>query len=398
MLRASSSLRHSPRVAAAAGAALLLAVAGCSTSKQGSSSGGDTVGTSGSCSATSNAEQQFKQSWDQAFTSIGLKPAPMPAQKICDVNTSKWAKKPSGGGYRIAFAAQGPTNSWAAENEEAFKLHAQQLGVHELYASADGDATKQVDNIQQLAAQKPDAMVVVPMGSGIVGELKQAESQGIPVVLCAGQLDNAGAVSTVVRSYALQATVWADWIIKQLHGHGDIAMLSGIAGVPTAEVQKAAAEKVFAKYPGIHIVTKQYTDWSPTKAKTVAQNLLTQYPKLDAIWSDSGISDLGVYEAYQQAGKPVPPLTGDSSNAFLKAVQGKNVRFASSAFPPEQSEKCLDTALDVLKGKTVPSFVNVNSAVYTNQNMNRYVKPNCSDNLWIPSTLPEAVLKKLKLC
>lgn len=398
MLRASSSLRHSPRIAVAAGAALLLAVTGCSTSKQGSSSGGGAVNASGSCSSTSKAEQQFKQSWNSAFAAIHLKPAPMPDQKICDVDTSKWAKKPSSGGYRVAFAAQGPTNSWAAENEEAFKLRAQQLGVKELYASANGDATKQVDNIQQLAAQKPDAMVVVPMGSGIVGELKQAESQGIPVVLCAGQLDNSGAVSTVVRSYALQATVWADWIIQQLHGHGDIAMLSGIAGVPTAEVQKAAAEQVFAKHPGIHIVTKQYTDWSPTKAKTVAQNLLTQHPNLDGIWSDSGISDLGVYEAYHQAGKTVPPLTGDSSNAFLKAVQGKNVRFALSAFPPEQSEACLDTALDVLKGKTVPSFVNVNSAVYTNADISKYVQPNCSDNLWVPSTLPSAVLKKLKLC
>lgn len=375
---------------------LLIAVAACSTSKQNTTAGGG--GGGGTNCATSAAQRQFAQTWKSAFTDIGLKPAPMPNQKICDVNTSKWAKKPTNGKYTIAFAAQGPTNSWAVEDEEAFKLRAQQLGVHELYASADGDATKQVDNIQQLAAQSPDAMVVVPLGSGIIGELKQAEQQGIPVVLCAGVLNGSGAVSTVVRSYDLQATVWADWVVKQLHGKGDIAMLSGIPGVPTAELQKAAAEKVFAKHPGIHIVTKQYTDWSPTKAKTVAQNLLTQYPHLDAIWSDSAISDLGVFEAYQQAGKPVPPLTGDSSNAFLKAVQGKPVRFALSSFPPEQSVTCLNTAMDILKGKTVPSFVNIKSAVYTNADASKIVRPNCSDNLWVPSSLPDAVLKKLKLC
>ena len=386
---------HRSRVLLAVTATLALTAAACSTSQQ-------SAGTSGSsnkdCSAQSQAQQQFTQSWDNAFQKAGLKAPAPPDQSICSADTTKWKKPAKNGGYRIAFAAQGPTNSWAVENEEAFKLRAQQLGVQELYASAGGDATKQVNNIQQLTAQSPDAMVVVPMGAGILGQIKQAESQGIPVVVCAGKLDNAGAVSTVVRSYDLQATLWADWIAKQTGGTGKIAMLSGIAGVPTAELQKAAAEKAFQKYPGIQIVTKQYTDWSPTKAKTVAASLVAQYPNLDAIWSDSAISDLGVVEAYSQAGKKVPPLTGDSSNAFLKAAKGSDVNFLLSSFPPEQSEQCLNTAVDILKGTTVPSFVNVQSAVYTNAELDKYVRPGCSDNLWVPSSLPDNVLKQLQLC
>jgi ribose transport system substrate-binding protein len=208
--------------------------------------------------------------------------------------------------------------------------------------------------------------VVVPMGPGITGQVRAAASQDIPVVLCAGRLDgDSGAISTVARSYELQATLWAEWLVKQLGGSGRIAMLSGIAGVPTAEYQKAAAEKVFAQHPDIEIVAKEYTDWSPTKAKTVAASLVSR--DLDGIWSDSAISDLGVVEAFEAAGQPVPPLTGDSSNAFLKAVQGKDVKFALSAFPPEQSMQCLDVALDALAGKTVPNVVNVESAAFTHE-------------------------------
>jgi ribose transport system substrate-binding protein len=58
--------------------------------------------------------------------------------------------------------------------------------VDELYASANGDATKQVDNIQQLASQKPDAMVVVPMGPGITGQVRAVASQNIPDELLEG--------------------------------------------------------------------------------------------------------------------------------------------------------------------------------------------------------------------
>jgi len=209
---------------------------------------------------------------------------------------------------------------------------------------------------------------------------------------------DSGVVSTVTRDYTLQGTLWADWIASQIGGKGKVAMLSGIAGVPTAEFPKAAAEKTFAeKYPDIEIVSKQYTDWSPTKAKTVAASLVPK--NLDAIWSDSSFSAMGVYEAYAQAGRPVPPVTGDASNAFLKAVDGKDVKFALSPFPPDgQGARCLDVALDILHGESVPSFVNVEAPAITDQNMDEYVRKDCTDNLWVPPTLPDAVLRRLKLC
>jgi ribose transport system substrate-binding protein len=382
--------RLAPSLAVVAATAFLISA--CSSEKEQSASSGG-----GPCAKNSQAKQRYDQSWESSQRQLGLSGLKPPDIKLCDVDTSKFKKAPENGRYRIAFAAQGPTNSWALENEEAFKYHAKQRNADVLYASANGDATKQVDNIQQLASQDPDAMVVVPMGPGIKGQVAAAANQKIPVVLCAGRLEgNSGAISTVARSYELQATLWAEWLVKQLNGKGRVAMLSGIAGVPTAEYQKAAAEKVFAQHPGIKVVSKEYTDWSPTKAKTVAASLLSK--NLDGVWSDSGISDLGVVEAYRSAGKPVPPVTGDSSNAFLKAVKGKNVKFALSAFPPEQSTQCLDVALDALAGKKVPNVVNVDSAAYTDQQIDKYVRPDCSNDLWIPTTLPQSLLKRLKLC
>jgi ribose transport system substrate-binding protein len=384
---------HAPRLAStiAVLAAIPLVLAACGTEKE------QTASSAGPCAENSQAKARYESSWTSAEKQLGLSGLKPPDIKLCDVDTSKFKKEPQNGRYRVALAAQGPTNSWALENEEAFKYHAKERNVDVLYASANGDATKQVDNIQQLASQDPDAMVVVPMGPGIKGQVQAAANQKIPVVLCAGRLEgDSGAVSTVARSYELQATLWAEWLVKQLHGKGRVAMLSGIAGVPTAEYQKAAAEKVFAQHPDIEVVSKEYTDWSPTKAKTVAATLVSK--DLDGIWSDSAISDLGVVEAYERAGKPIPPVTGDSSNAFLKAVDGKQVKFALSPFPPEQSTQCLDVALDALAGKKVPNVVNVAAEPFTNEQIDKFVRKDCSDDLWIPTTLPPALLKKLKLC
>jgi ribose transport system substrate-binding protein len=375
-------------------------VAACGTEQEGAGASGGGGGGGEDCANSEEAQASYQEAWTEAAQQLGLDDLEPTDEQVCEVDTSQWAAEPkSGGTYRVAFAAQGPTNSWGLTNEEAFRSHAEELGVDVLYASANGDATAQVDNIQQLTSQDPDALVVVPMGDGITGQVQAAAAQNIPVVLCAGRLgSDSGAVSTVTRQYELLGTMYAEWLVQQLGGEGQVAVLSGLAGVPTAEFQKAAALEVFARYPGIEVVTEQYTEWSPTVAKTVAANLATQYPDLDGIWSDSGYGDLGVVQAYQEAGRPVPPMTGDAINAFLKAVQGTDVRFALSSFPPEQSTQCLDTAMSVLEGEPVLDKVYINSPSFTHEQIDEYVRPECSDNLFVPSTLPDEQLRELGLC
>ena len=373
-------------------------VTGCSTQQE--PAGGAGAGAAGQCRNAQQAQARYQAAWSTARVELGIPELAAVDEQVCEVDTSRYAKPPkSGNAYRIAFAAQGPTNSWGLTSEEAFKRHAAGLGVQTLYASADGDAATQVDNIAQLSSQNPDAMVVVPMGDAITGQVQAAARQGIPVVLCSGRLGpGSGAVSTVTRQYELLGGMYAEWLARTLGGHGKVAMLSGLAGVPTAEYQRAAAKKVFAKYPGISIVTEQYTQWSPTVAKTVAANLLTQYPDLNGIWSDSGYGDMGVVQAYRDAGKAVPPLTGDAVNGFLKAVQGTDVKFAVSSFPPEQSIQCLDTAMAILKGQPVLDKIYIDSPSFTDEQLAQYVRPECGDNLLVPSSLPIDQLRELKLC
>lgn len=390
------SVRGRSAVAIVASAGVLLALAACSSEQEGSSS---TAAANADCTNAEAAQDTYTKAWSTTAEELGIQDLTPVEETVCEIDTSSYKKDEPSGGYTIALAAQGPINSWGTLSEEAFKRHAEDIGVNTLYASANGDATTQVDNIQQLASQKPDAMVVVPMGEGITGQVQAATEQGIPVILCSGILpDDSGAVSTVTRQYDLLGSAYAEWLVQKLGGKGKVAMLSGLAGVPTAEYQAAAAKKVFDKYPDIEVVTQQYTEWSPTVAKTVADNLITQYPDLDGIWSDSGYGDLGVVQAYTEAGKTVPPLTGDSSNAFLKATEGTDVQFALSTFPPEMSADCLDTAVSVLKGESVLNKVFIDSPSFTNEDAAKYVRNDCGDNLFVPSTLDDATLVELGLC
>ncbi|WP_329248268.1 substrate-binding domain-containing protein [Actinoallomurus sp. NBC_01490] len=376
-------------------AALVLAAGACSTSRQ---VGGSNSAAAEDCGGKSTAQKQIDAVWQKAGANLGLSGLRPAETNVCQVDTSKYKKN---GPYTIAYASQGPTNSWAMEADYFIKNEAAKQNAKLLYASANGDAGTQVNNIQDLLAQKPDALIVQPMGSSVVGQVRQAAQRDIPVVVCTGRLPDGtpGVVSTVGRSYELQGTLLATWLAKKINGKGRIAILSGIPGVPTTEYEYQAAKKVFAGYPGIQVVTRQYTHWSPTEAKKVAAQLAVRYPNLDGIWTDSGVSETGVIQAYQAAHQKIPPMTGDSSNAFLRAAStASGVQFAQSAYPPEQTRTCLDTAVSVLQGKKVANVVEVNSAVYTNAELAKYYRKDCTDNLWIPTELTMAEAKKLKVC
>ncbi len=339
------------------------------------------------------------QAWENDWAKAGLtNPGLAPTDAgIVEVDTSQYKKD---GDLTIGFASQGPTNSWATIYDETLKAHAAELGVTIEYAGADGKEDKQVNDINDLLAKNIDALIVTPMGPAVKAPIERAAAEGIPVILCTGIVDTTANVSRVDRDNRLNGALTAEWIAQQLGGKGKIIMLSGIAGVPTAETRKAGAEEVFALYPDIEILDKQYTNWSPTEGKTVMEQLLTKYgDEIDAIWSDSGLQDIGVIQVYNEAGKEIPPMTAEPINGFLKLAKENNVKFLAVGYPPTHSADCLDTAVAALQGAPVSSFVNVDVPVFSDAENDQYVKMDCSDDLWLPAgLLSDELLASLKLC
>ena len=170
-------------------------------------------------------------------------------------DTSKFKKK---GPYKIALAAQGPTNSWAALFDQEARYHVEQLGKDKvselLYASADGSADKQVPEVEDLLSQNPDALILVPMGrAALAAPVDRAAAQGVPVVLCASGVNGDSYVTEVGTNLYGLGVRMANWLSDQLGGAGNILVMDGIPGVDTAEIAKAGAATVWPKKPGIKI-------------------------------------------------------------------------------------------------------------------------------------------------
>ena len=334
--------------------------------------------------------------WENDPQELGLDPIEPPADEIVLNDTSEFATE---GPYKIAFASQGPTNSWALTYDQSLLYHAEQNypDLEILYADANGDADQQVNDIEDLLVQGPDALIVTPLGAAITGSLERAAAEGVPVVLCTGRVDTDAFVTRIDRDNRLNGTLTAEWIAKEIDYEGQIVMISGIPGVPTAEDRLAAANAVFEQYPDIEILAHEYANWSPTEGKVVMEGLLVAHDNIDAVWSDSGFLS-GAVEAFTEAGRDIPPLSAEPVNGFLRVAAENDLEFVAVGYPPDHSTACLDAAVDILEGEPQPSFINVDAEVFTHERLDDFYVPECGDDLWVPSTLPEDRLDELNLC
>jgi ribose transport system substrate-binding protein len=319
-------------------------------------------------------------------------------------DTSKFKKA---GPYRIALAAQGPTNAWATLFDEHARAYVAEKGkdvISELlYADANGSADKQVPQMEDLLGQQPDAIILVPMGrAALSAPVERAMAQGVPVILCASGVETDNFVTEVGTNLFDAGAGMAEFVVKELGGKGNIVQMNGIPGVDTAEIMAQGAVAVWAKNPDIKVLDTQYGNWSTADAKKIAEQWVAKYGKdIQGIWSGGAQMSQGIIEAFKDAGLPVPPIGGgEYANGFLRLAKENNIKFAGWQYPNAMVRVCIDAALDTLAGKPLKRFIDFrdvipNTGTFTSADLDKFYNPTWSDDVFGPIFLSDAKMKEL---
>jgi ribose transport system substrate-binding protein len=310
------------------------------------------------------------------------------------VDTTKYKKD---GPYTIAALTQGPGNGWGLTYDVSIRAAADgNTNIKKLiFTPNDGDANKEISAMEDAISQKPDAIVLDPLGSAaLVAPTNRAMTAGIPVILCANGIQSDNFVTRVDIDLYQAGYQAADGLAKSLNGKGNVVLFSGIAGVDAAETWKKAAEDALKQYPDIKIVGSEYAQWSVATSKEKMAALMAANPQIDGIWAGGGEMALGAALAFEDAGKNQPKYGfANVLNGFLRLAKEKNLVFTGVPDPPSMSKMCLDTAIDVLQGKPVKKFINVaetmdGSASYNQTQIDKYYVPDLNDDFVPPATVP----------
>lgn len=313
------------------------------------------------------------------------------------VDTSRFAKP---GPWKIAHSSQGPTNSWLVMYDAHVEYGATELYGDKfsefIYTDCNGNADKQVNDMQDILVQEPDAIVLTPVGAAaLVGVVEQAMSKGIPVILGSSKVDTENYVSFVEPNNYTFGQECAKYIVNKLDGAGNVILLSGIAGASAAEDRLAGARAIFAQSPDIVELGQAYCDWSPVIGKEATEAFLAANDQIDAVWSDSGVMAIGAIQAFQEAGRDIPPMTGEQFNAYLGALVENDLDGFAILYPPAIGLTAVELAIAALNGDPVPQYMPAAMDMFADDEIVDLYAADMPDDFWPGHRLPDEWIKKL---
>ena len=260
--------------------------------------------------------------------------------------------------WKIANLSQGPTNSWAlmldGHTEYAVQEKYKDLFSDYFYADGQANAAVQVAAMESLLAQKPDVIIATPMGAALKAPLERAWDMGIPVIQMQMPYLTDKYLSYINGDNYINGYTLAKWLAERIGGKGKVVLSSGVAGVDTAEQRLQGARDAFALYPDIEELAQAYHNWSVSEAKKGFEAWVAAYPEIDGIWADSGFASMAAMEALTEAGREIPPVTGDMFNGFLRGADQYKADFYAYGYTMATGLLMVDMAVAALMGEVVP--------------------------------------------
>jgi ribose transport system substrate-binding protein len=220
-------------------------------------------------------------------------------------------------------------------------------------SDSNGDTSRQIAQIRAFIDKKCSIITLVAgSATGLNDAIEAAYKAGIPVVTISSSVTSPYAIN-VDSNYARWGYDMASAIKNALGGKGNVLMVEGIAGAPIVALERAGAEKAF-KGSDIKEARSVNGNWTANVTKTaVLQALATTPQKIDAVWT-TGSESRVVAEAFAEANRPQPLITGSISGDALGywKAHPDGYRFDGQAvLPGWNSQALFRVAVRLLEGQ-----------------------------------------------
>jgi len=328
-----------------------------------------------------------------AGTSVALFRQMLPLEGSATTDTTAFAKD---GPYTIGFSDWGLVNSHRVQTRGSMEILARELGVNLQITDAGGDTTKQIADVDDLLTRGIDALVIAPAVADALGPaIDRAADAGIPVIVFQSSPGTDRYTSFVRADDAQFGEAGMTQLALDMGGAGNLIALRGVAGNPVETARYEGFRSVADTYPDIKIVGEDYGDWNEDKGKSIAQNLLAANPQIDGVWSSGAAMTKGAIAAFQEAGRDLPPMSGEHLNGFLKLWQELGLKSVAPVYPSWMGPEALKLAVLALQGDCVYKDYLVLPPAITNADLATAVKPDASDDYWVEGYLSDEQIAEI---
>ncbi|MGD9508706.1 MAG: substrate-binding domain-containing protein [Geminicoccaceae bacterium] len=221
-------------------------------------------------------------------------------------------------------------------------------------SDSNGDVPQQIAQIRAFIDKGCSVITTIAGSStGLNDVIEAAYKAGIPVVTTASAVTSPYAVN-IQHNHNVWGYDMAKGIGEQLGGSGNVLMVEGIPGSPIVEFENSGGYRGFAEYPNLNILGKVSGNWTANVTKNVIlQTLATNPAQIDAVWT-TGSETRVIAEAFEEAGRPQPLITGSMSGdalGYWKDHQDSFRYYGGAILPTIAAQNTFRAALRLLDGQ-----------------------------------------------
>lgn len=264
--------------------------------------------------------------------------------------------------YTLGLSISTLNNPFFVDLKEGAEAKAAQLGVRLIVLDAQNDPSRQLAGIEDLIAQRVDAILINPTdSSAIVPAVLAANRAGIPVLTVDRGADGGKVAAHIASDNVAGGRMAGELIAKVLNGRGKVVELEGIPGTSAARDRGAGFNEVIRKYPGIEVVARQEAGFDRARGLTVMENILQAQPRIDAVFAHNDEMALGAITAIEAARRlaEIKVVGFDATADAVKAVQQGRMLATIAQKPRLMGELGVETAVKLLRGEQVPAYIPV---------------------------------------
>ncbi|MFI5015360.1 MAG: substrate-binding domain-containing protein [Hyphomicrobiales bacterium] len=292
-------------------------------------------------------------------------------------DTTKYKKK---GPYKLCFSNADVGNPWRVVGwttmQAEVDLDKADIASFNV-ADAQGKDDKQISDIKAFVSSgNCDILIVSPNTTAALTPAVEDACKSLPVIVFDRGVRTTCPVSFVhpIGGYAF-GKVSADFIASQIPKGGSVLALRILPGVDVLETRWAAAKRVFEE-KGVKVVGVEFTGGDRAKTKSIVDDYLARFGKIDGVWMDAGATSVAAIEAYEDAGKPAPAINGEDQQDFLQKWQAEHLKAIAPTYAVYVWRSAIIAALKTLKGEPVPAPEwNLPQPTITADNLAKYVNP-----------------------
>jgi ribose transport system substrate-binding protein len=268
---------------------------------------------------------------------------------------------------RIALIMKSLANEFFLTMENGARAHQRaHADQYELLANGikdELDVARQIDLVEQMIAQRVDAIVIAPADSkALVPVCKKAQQAGIRVVNIDNRFDAAVLQQSGVHfpfvgpDNRKGARMVGEYLARHLQPGDEVAIIEGAPNAFNAIQRKLGFEDAM-KAAGMRIVSSQSGYWETDRANKVAAAILTEHPNLKAFLCANDSMALGVVAALRAAGKldRVKVVGYDNIAAIRQLIKEGRVLATADQHADQLAVFGIEYALEMLRTGAPPA-------------------------------------------